>query len=56
MCPRIVGGIPLVIKIKVNNKVIPFEVDSGASVSVMPIKYFNMYFNNSCKLEKKILN
>ncbi|XP_060862845.1 uncharacterized protein K02A2.6-like [Metopolophium dirhodum] len=47
------GGNPLVIKIKVNNKLIPFEVDSGASVSVMPIKYFNMYFNNSCKLEKK---
>uniref|UniRef100_A0A2S2PVS1 Retropepsins domain-containing protein n=1 Tax=Sipha flava TaxID=143950 RepID=A0A2S2PVS1_9HEMI len=47
------GGNPLVIKIKVNNKVIPFEVDSGASVSVMPIKYFNMYFNNSYKLEKK---
>ena len=47
------GGNPLVIKIKVNNTLIPFEVDSGASVSVMPIKYFNMYFNNSCKLEKK---
>jgi len=44
------GGNPLVIKIKVNNKLIPFEVDSGASVSVMPIKYFNMYFNN---LEQK---
>ncbi|KAL4153953.1 hypothetical protein QTP88_001786 [Uroleucon formosanum] len=47
------GGNPLVIKIKVNNKLIPFEVDSGVSVLVMPIKYFNMYFNNSCKLEKK---